>query len=132
MLLVIIKCTKIVSVWGSAPDSAKGAYLSSTTLFSRPTLSLSCHHAPRLFSPVTSCRPYSAFQRSSYDYNIQFSAILPETCIHTGACANVALHTYSALPYSLVRNGPKSIFKGTIQLNTFANPIKTPSFGLYF
>ena len=81
----LIKCTKIVSVWGSAPDPAKGANLSSTTLLSRPTLALSCH-PPRLFSPVTSCRSHSEFQRSACDYNIQFCAILPETCTYRRMC----------------------------------------------
>ena len=40
--------------------------ISSTTFFSRPTMALS-RQPPRLLSPVTSCRPHSAFQRSAYD-----------------------------------------------------------------
>ena len=52
--------------------------------------------------------------------------------VHTGACANAALLTYSALPYSLVRKGPKSIFKGTIQLNPFAKSYKNSEFWFVF
>ena len=63
------KITKIVSVWGFSPDLARGAYVSSTTFFSEPTMALS-RQPPRLFSLVTSCRPHSAFQRSTYDYSI--------------------------------------------------------------
>ena len=95
------KITKIVSVWGSAPETARGAYVSSTTFFSGPAMALS-RQPPRLFSLVTACRPHSAFQGSTYDYSIISSLCnSARNMLHTSACANAALLTYSAPPYTL-------------------------------
>ena len=93
--------SKIVSVWGSAPDPARGAYVSSTTFFSRPTMALSSQ-PPQLFSLVTSYRLHSAFQRRAYDYII-ISTLCnsARNMLHNDACANAALLTYSAPPYTL-------------------------------
>ena len=81
------KITKIVSVWGSAPDPARGAYVSSTTFFSGLTMALS-RQPPRLFSLVTSCRQHSALERSTYDYSIisSFVQFCPKHATYRRMC----------------------------------------------
>ena len=116
MLLLILTSTKIVGVWG--------AYISSTTFFSKPTMALSSQ-PPRLFSLVSSCRPHNVSSAASTI--ITLSAVLCNSARNTlHVCANTALLTYlltySAHQYCFKmesRKGPKSIFRGTIQLNPF-------------
>ena len=97
----IYKITKIVNVWVSAPDPARGAYVSRTTFFSGPTMALSSQ-PPRLFSLVTSCRPHSAFQRSTYDYSIisSFVQFCPKHATSHVQMLRYLLN-YSAPPYTL-------------------------------
>ena len=123
------KISKIVIVWGSTPDPARGAYVSSTIFFSRPTTALS-RQPPRLFSLVTSCRPHSAFQRSTYDYSIisSFVQFCPKhaCCIPAHVQMLRYLLTYSAPPYTqaaLRWNGgrvQRAYSWSTIQLNPFS------------
>ena len=126
--MLLIKSTKIVSVWGSAPDPARGAYVSSTTFFSRPTMALSLQ-PPRLFSLVTSCRLHIAFQRSAYNYiNISTSVqFCPKHATYRRKCKCCVTYLLTALssihPSSCSKmesmEGLKNIFRSTIQLNPF-------------
>ena len=67
---------------------------------------------PRLFSPVTSCRPHSAFQRSAYTIIALFAFLCnsARNMIHTGACANAALLTYSLACCLVTDSAPRSIY----------------------
>ena len=123
--MLLLKCTKIVSVWGSAPDPARGVYVSSITVFSGPTMAISSQ-PPRLFSLVTSCRPHNAFQRSTYDYSIvsSFVQFYPKHATYRRMCKCCVTYLLTALrsihpscSKMESRKGPKSIFRSAIQLN---------------
>ena len=132
------KITKIVSVWGSAPDPAKGAYVSSTTFFSGPTMALS-RQPPRLFSLVTSCRPQSAFQRSTYDYSIisSFVQFCPKHATYRRMCKCCVTYLLIALLHvAALRWNRGRIQRAYSGVPYTVEPLhqilaKAPSFGLY-
>ena len=136
--MLLLKCTKIVSVWGSAPDPARGAYVSSTTFFSRPTMALS-PQPPQLFSLVTPCRLHSAFQRSAYDYIIisSFVQFCPKHATYRRMCKCCVTYLQrSSIHPSCSKMESRKGLIAYIQEYHTVEPLhqilaKAPSFGLY-
>ena len=141
MRLFILKCTKNVRRLRIRPLTLLGELIYQVPRFS-PGLQWLYHVSHLgLFSPVTSCRPHSAFQCSAYDYSIisSFCAILPKTCYILAHVQMLCyLLTYSApsiLPSCFKlesRKGPKDIFRGTNTVEPLHQILaKAPSLGLY-